>query len=267
MMPDPLDSPSDTDENPATSRNTNPDPSATRENTQKVPIHNSNIATEAPRTGKRRSEELLHHDMASDVFRTAGQQFSAPSSGHHMHALLAPRIPSFPTNPLETDEAPQTLRTVDEPSADEFARMTRSERKKYREKKRRSDVNKGFDELMALLMRVDPGLKAEIEEQEKAKKYQSKVSQSTDGDNHVLNRVDLISRTTMALERMYRQNQEQKALIAELSQGTSGDVDAAAAARQAIKDNRVSIPRAAFATLSCIEYLTLTSAIYLRRYS
>jgi hypothetical protein len=195
--------------------------------------------------------------MVSGAFPTGGQQFYAPSSGHHMQALLAPRIPSFPTNPLEMEQAASTRRNIDEPSSDEFARMTRSERKKYREKKRRSDVNKGFDELLTLLIRVDPDLKGEIEEQEKAKKHQSKSSHSVDGDNHVLNRVDLISRTTIALGRMHRQNQEQKALIAELSQGTGGDADTAAAARQAMKDNRVGIPRAVLATVIRIEYLIL----------
>jgi hypothetical protein len=155
----------------------------------------------------------------------------------------------------DEEAAALTRKSVDEPSSEEFARMSRSERKKYREKKRRSDVNKGFDELMALLIRVDPGLKAEIETQEKSKRHQNKSCHSTDADNHVLNRVHLISRTTMALGRMYRQNQEQKALIAELSREKRGDISnnnadeaAAAAAKQAIKDNRVSIPRAVLTT-------------------
>lgn len=43
----------------------------------------------------------------------------------------------------------------EEPTADDFARMSRSERKRYREKKRRNEVNKGFDDLMAMLLKVE----------------------------------------------------------------------------------------------------------------
>ena len=40
--------------------------------------------------------------------------------------------------------------------ADNEPPMSRSERKRDREKKRRSDVNKGFDNLMNLLLEIDP---------------------------------------------------------------------------------------------------------------
>ena len=58
-----------------------------------------------------------------------------------------------------------------------------------------------------------------------------------EGENPVLNRVDLITRTIKALDRMSRENDEFKALLAERSQEGSE----IAAARQAIKDDRVSI--------------------------
>lgn len=59
-----------------------------------------------------------------------------------------------------------------------------------------------------------------------------------EGDNPFLNRVDLITRTIEALERMSRENEKYKALLAERSQGGApSDIDAA---RQAIKDDRVS---------------------------
>lgn len=47
---------------------------------------------------------------------------------------------------------------------EELAAMSRSERKRHREKKRRSDVNKGFDELMTLLLEIDPVVRAEAED-------------------------------------------------------------------------------------------------------
>jgi hypothetical protein len=151
--------------------------------------------------------------------------------------------------------------------------MSRSERKKFREKKRRSDVNKGFDELMSLLVKVDPTIKAEMEEQEKCKKNYNKASHSSEGENLALNRVDLISRTVTVIARMYRQNEDQKALIAELTQGGEADSDAAAA-RQAIKDNRVSIQCVVLEFICCavlhwvplIENLSLACASSTQQY-
>lgn len=53
-----------------------------------------------------------------------------------------------------------------------------------------------------------------------------------------MNRVDLISRTITTLDRMSRENEKQKALLSEMSKGGNLEI---AAARQAIKDDRVSI--------------------------
>ena len=258
-MPDHLDPSSDSGENPAASRDTSPDSqdSAAEEKEPKIPIdHHSTKITET-RTGKRSHEELMQQEMLS---------FPPAPSRPQMQQVLAPRVASFPTNPLETvqDEArPMDAEAkilsakshgrntvAEEPSHDEFALMSRSERKKFREKKRRSDVNKGFDELMSLLVKVDPTIKAEMEEQEKCKKNYNKASHSSEGENLALNRVDLISRTVTVIARMYRQNEDQKALIAKLAQGGGGDSDAAAA-KQAIKDNRVSIPRVVLEFVCC----------------
>lgn len=257
-MPDPLDPSSDSGENPTTSRDTSPDPqdSAVEEKVPKSPIdHDSAEITEA-RTGKRSREELMQQDMLS--FRPAPPRA-------HMQQILAPRITSFPTNPLETVQEARPMdaeakisatmshgrnAVAEVPSLEEFSRMSRSERKKFREKKRRSDVNKGFDELMSLLVRVDPAIRTEMEEQERGKKNFNKTSHSLEGDNLALNRVDLISRTVTVIARMHRQNEDQKALIAELTQGGGRDSDAAAA-RQAIKDNRVSIPRVVHEFVCC----------------
>lgn len=42
--------------------------------------------------------------------------------------------------------------------------LSRSERKREREKKRRSDVNKGFDNLMRLLLEIDPEVRRDAED-------------------------------------------------------------------------------------------------------
>jgi len=99
---------------------------------------------------------------------------------------------------------------------EELARMSRSERKRHREKKRRSDVNKGFDELMTLLLEIDPSVRAEAEE--RARRGQWKGQLGAQEDN-LLSRVDLISRTVEVLRRVHRENEERKLIIASLTRG------------------------------------------------
>lgn len=71
---------------------------------------------------------------------------------------------------METSKLPAKKRNYeavssdDPPSEQEVAAMSRSERKRHREKKRRSDVNKGFDELLSLLLDIDPEVRADAEE-------------------------------------------------------------------------------------------------------
>ena len=101
-------------------------------------------------------------------------------------------------------------------SAEEIAKMSRSERKRHREKKRRSDVNKGFDELMTLLLEIDPSVRAEAEE--RARRGQWKGQLGAHEDN-LLSRVDLISRAVEVLRRIHRENEERKLLIASLTSG------------------------------------------------
>lgn len=114
----------------------------------------------------------------------------------------------------------------DDPSSEVLSQMSRSERKRNREKKRRSDVNKGFDDLMALLLMIDPKVKAEVEE--KARKVQGRP-QRAEGNNAdgslLINRVDLISRAVTVLERVHRENEDRKLVISDLSSGGMGDID------------------------------------------
>lgn len=117
---------------------------------------------------KRSSEE-----MDSRGFMTAEDASSAyhpefpPPSQTSVHPVLAPRTGAFmppdafnaASFPLSGANGAQsslggTAGVDEEPSAEDFARMSRSERKRYREKRRRSEVNRGFDELTAVLLRV-----------------------------------------------------------------------------------------------------------------
>ena len=77
------------------------------------------------------------------------------------------------------------------PSPGEFSQMSRSERKRHREKRRRGQVNSGFDDLKDLLVRIDP----EINEREE------------------INRVDLIGRAVIVMKQLHDENERLKRQI------------------------------------------------------
>jgi Helix-loop-helix DNA-binding domain len=119
------------------------------------------------------------------------------------------------TRETETDEDAE----LEGLSPGDLAKLSRSERKRHREKKRRSDVNKGFDELMTLLLEIDPTVRAEAEE--RARRGQWKGSFGAHEDN-LLSRVDLISRAVEVLRRIHRENEERKHIIASLTRSGAG---------------------------------------------
>lgn len=77
--------------------------------------------------------------------------------------------------------------------------LSRSERKRNREKNRRNSLNYRLEALAALLFKIDPTLK------------------SGKGDNAIMNRVNLIQSTVQTLERIYKENEDRKLLITDLS--------------------------------------------------
>ena len=95
--------------------------------------------------------------------------------------------------------------------------MSRSERKRHREKKRRNDVNKGFDELMNLLIEIDPETRTEAED--RTRKGQWKGPSGVQEES-VLSRVDLISRTVEVLRRVHAENEERKQIISRLMENS-----------------------------------------------
>jgi hypothetical protein len=103
-------------------------------------------------------------------------------------------------------------------SPEKLATMSRSERKRHREKKRRSDVNKGFDDLMNLLLEIDPVVRAEAED--RARRGQWKGSIGAQEEN-LLSRVELIGRTVEVLRRVHTENEEHKHIIEQLLQQKS----------------------------------------------
>jgi hypothetical protein len=90
------------------------------------------------------------------------------------------------------------------------AAISRSERKRDREKKRRNDVIKGFDELMNLLVEIDPDVRADAKERSRRGMWKGSLGAQEDS---VLSRVDLIGRAVTVLRRIHVENEQRKVLI------------------------------------------------------
>ena len=103
---------------------------------------------------------------------------------------------------LDGKRTKMTDTLITNPTDEELAGMSRSERKRFREKKRRSEVNKGFDDLIRLLQEIDPSIGSN--------RKQNKVETES-----ALNRVDLINVTVSVLERVHRENERNKRIISE----------------------------------------------------
>ena len=131
----------------------------------------SETAVQVEKAQKRTSEEMMSQGYTAS--NSLGAAY-APVYPRSAHPLLAPRsyfmpdqfdapVEGFPLGGYGVAQVSASLGTSDrfssldeeQPSAEAFARMSRSERKRFREKKRRSQVNKGFDDLWALLLKVE----------------------------------------------------------------------------------------------------------------
>jgi Helix-loop-helix DNA-binding domain len=104
-----------------------------------------------------------------------------------------------------------------------FAQMTRSQRKCHRERRRRSEVNKGFDDLTSLLWDIDSTtMRAEVENRAQRGKKQSNLPT----EDILLSRVDLINFTISLLRRLHAENEQRKEIIATLTRAGAGTFDA-----------------------------------------
>jgi hypothetical protein len=118
------------------------------------------------------------------------------------------------------DDCDDSSAAVDEDSAtvtSNFIDMSRTERKRDREKKRRGDVNRGLDQLMSLVFLISPELKAEAEDRRR-KNHNHRVLSTTETEA-MLSRVELINGAVATLQRIHRENEERKMVIAHLSMG------------------------------------------------
>jgi hypothetical protein len=104
-------------------------------------------------------------------------------------------------------------------SIQDLSKLSCLERKRYHERKRRSHVNRGFDNLMNLLIEIDPKIRSEAEERARCGQWKGNIGAQEDT---VLTRADLITRAVNMLRRVNRENEERKVIIMELTLGGSG---------------------------------------------
>lgn len=90
----------------------------------------------------------------------------------------------------------------------------RVERKRNREKQRRSDVTKGLEALLDLIFRIDPKLKLDAEE-----RAANTAGGRITSDSSLLSRVELINIAVLTLERIHQENEERKMVITHLTRG------------------------------------------------
>jgi len=166
-----------------------------------------------------------HHDGTSTAGTSHDGHSIAPTSGDvHVHhggkvdassSGVSISASGEPTgNDTAADgSAPTSSSTGDVP--EEAKAQARSERKRCREKQRRSDVNRQFNDLTQLLQKID----AEESNGEDGK------SSSTVATSHhhrltfnPANRVDLIARTIILLEKLHDASKKRKAEISSLQQ-------------------------------------------------
>jgi len=118
---------------------------------------------------------------------------------------MAPNTTTDEESSLDDTNSRKRKATEDEET--DWKKMSRSERKRTREKKRREELNVGFDALTHVLVEIDPDTRNE-------------AKSSTTGDD-AMSRVDLIARATQVLRRVHSENEQRKRLLALLQQSSS----------------------------------------------
>jgi Helix-loop-helix DNA-binding domain len=151
-------------------------------------------------------------DNSSEALVTSMDPAAKSPGDNRDNAGGAARKRSATDDESSAEDGASSPERVDSDRQDATA-MSRSERKRHREKKRRSDVNRGFDDLMNLLIEVDPEVRAEADERSRRGLWKGSLGAQ---DDNLLSRVDLISRTVSVLRRIHNENEEKKSFINQL---------------------------------------------------
>lgn len=101
---------------------------------------------------------------------------------------------------------------------DDQQTIKRSERKRQREKQRRSDLSNAFDELAAIIVKIEP----ESADQDNDTKKKRKKSEGEDVSG--ITRLDLIGRAVRIMRRLHAENEERKRILSGTSdKGATGE--------------------------------------------
>ena len=185
------------------------------------------------------SEEEIH-----DILGAVGESASNPP----IHDVVQPQ----PLVEASIAEGGDSNHGSEDGVSAEARAAARSERKRSREKQRRSDVNKRFSDLTTLLRRI------ETEDQEAGACIPLLATGPT-------NRVDLIARTIAALERIHESNKKRTREVAELTRQLEESKkiasDTAARLKEATAYQQFSKPVSIFhlLCLSILEGMELTA--------
>jgi len=95
------------------------------------------------------------------------------------------------------------------PTDDNFDNLSRSERKRRREMKRRLDINREYDGLQMLLSRMNP---PELHETNDVIHTEASAAAQV----ATLNRVDLMNKTVLIMERLFEENKKMRRQVQEL---------------------------------------------------
>ena len=100
--------------------------------------------------------------------------------------------------------------TQDDVAGEENETSKRSERKRQREKQRRTDLSNAFDELAAFIVQIEPEAgESEMDMKKKRKRSSADVGDDAGG----ITRLDLIGRALRIMKRLHRENEERKRMI------------------------------------------------------
>ena len=113
---------------------------------------------------------------------------------------------------------------ADEDETDDFGidDTKKSERKRQRERQRRSDIASAFEELSSLLSQIDPE-ESDANANNKRRRRKPGEPAEADVDGSGMTRLDLISRTAEVLRKLQRENAELKQQLELQQQRPSGE--------------------------------------------
>lgn len=158
----------------------------------------------------------VHHENEihkSIIEQHVGQLASSLSTATSANIVY----PSLPDKLAKCVREASSASSTD--SEGETQEVSISEKKRYREQKRRNAVNKGLDQLAELLFLIDPQLKATAIERAGLDYPKGRASKS---ECHLLSRTELVNLAAVALARIHQDNEAHKGIIARLSNGNGG---------------------------------------------